>query len=168
MDSNVEKTCFEMLQQRGFETQKKDGFIIGKKLSSDESIIVFYNEIGKLNVERVLEFLSQMKDYNIKHSIVIYKEAVTPVAKKVVEELQDIIFELFEEKTLRYNITQHRLVPKHTALTKVESSAFKKKYGLKIPVLLTTDPVSKFYFFQRGDIIKIERDNGFISYRIVK
>jgi DNA-directed RNA polymerase I, II, and III subunit RPABC1 len=166
MNSNVRKTCIEMLEQRGYTITQNGDIITGKCVV--DSIVIFYNEIGKLNVERVLEFISQMKDLDITHSIIIYKENVTPVAKKVIEELQDIYLELFEENTLRYNITKHRLVPKHTALSKAESMIFKKRYGVKIPVLLSVDPIAKFYFFKKGDIIKIERQDDFVSYRIVK
>ena len=35
------------------------------------------------------------------------------VAKKVIEEANDIIIELFQEEELQYNITKHYLVPKH-------------------------------------------------------
>ena len=100
---------------------------------------------------------------------------VREAAKKVVEELpkssegkNNYIIELFEHKTLRYNITKHRLVPKHTALSKKASHQFKEKYGTKIPILLRTDPIVQFYNFQRGDIIRIDRQDGFVTFRIIK
>ena len=167
MDENVHTTCVEMLQQRGYEITKDDEeMFIGKKGSS--SIVVFYNTNPKFNVERLQEYISLMEDMSIHHAIVVYKDSVTPVAKKVISELQGMVVELFEEKSLRYNITKHRLVPKHILLSKSECVAFKQKYGLKIPVILTTDPVCRFYNFQRGDIVKIHRLDDYVSFRIVK
>lgn len=155
-----------MLEQRGYTVEQKDGLIFGKSII--DNIVIFHSDNGKLTVARILEFISQMKDLNINHCIIVQTEPATHVAKKVIEEIENIKIELFEEKTLRYNITKHRLVPKHTALSKAESIHFRKKYGMKIPVILSTDPIARFYFFQKGDIIKIERSDGFVSFRIVK
>lgn len=167
MEPNIQKTCKEMLQQRGYTIQKDDDdIIIGKKNTSE--IVVFYNSCAKFNVERVQEYISLMKNISINHAIVVYVDSVTPVAKKVIEELQDITIELFEVKMLRYNITKHRLVPKHTALSKAESMKFRNTYGTLIPVILTTDPICRFYFFKRGDIIRIDRPDSYVSFRIVK
>ena len=165
MDSSVRQTCTEMLEQRGYHITDPDLFIgeFGNK-----KIIVFYNTCAKLNVEKVQEYVSLLQQAGIHHCIINYKNSITPVAKKVIEELVDFKLECFEEKTLRFNITKHSLVPKHIALPKKEADEFKKKYGIKIPVILKTDPVSRFFNFQRGDIIKVIRADGFISYRIVK
>jgi len=69
---------------------------------------------------------------------------------------------------LLYNITKHRLVPKHRCLSVYETATFKRKYGVKIPVLLQTDAVVKFYNFKPNDIIEITRADGIVMYRIVK
>ena len=174
MDTIVRSTCIEMIQQRGYKIIKNDDVIIAEKLDHN-NIIVFFNETSKLDVERLKEYLSLMGESGIYHSIIIFKDAVTPVAKKVVEELpkssegkNNYIIELFEHKTLRYNITKHRLVPKHTALPKKASQQFKELYGTKIPILLRNDPIVQFYNFQRGDIIRIDRQDGFVTFRIVK
>ena len=174
----VRKTCTEMLQQRGYSIVKNDDVstssILGK-MQGMEDIVIFFNETSKLDVERLKEYISMMTELGIHHSIIIYKDAVTPVAKKVVEELpksaegkNNYIIELFEFKSLRYNITNHRLVSKHTALDRKECIHFKETYGTKIPILLRMDPIVRFYNFQRGDIIRIDRLDGVVSFRIVK
>lgn len=166
MDATVHQTCIEMLQQRGYDITKDDDIILGKHKTNE--IVIFYNNSIKFNVERVQEYISLMNDLSIKHAIVVYKDCVTPIAKKIIDELQGLTIELFEEKNLRYNITKHRLVPKHTALSKPDAVSFRQKYGIKIPVLLSTDPICKFYNFQRGDIIRIDRTDDYVSFRIVK
>ena len=169
----VRNTCIEMLQQRGYTiiSDNEDGIVAQKDKTK---IITFFNESTKLDVERVKEYISLMVEFGIDHSIIVVKDAVTPVARKVIDELpqnlnhSNFLIELFEEKSLRYNITKHRLVPKHTSLSRSESIKFKHTYGTKIPVLLKSDAIVRFYNFQRGDIIEVERSDGFINYRIVR
>lgn len=174
MDQSVMTTCLEMLDQRGYEIIKNDETgIIGKK-DAKHFIVVFFSETTKLDVERVKEYLTIMRELEINHSIIVFNESVTPVARKVVEELPKNLefpgytIELFEARTLRYNITKHRLVPSHKVLSRSESLNFREKYGIKFPVLLKIDPIVRFYNFQRGDVVKITRHDGFVSYRIVK
>ena len=82
--------------------------------------------------------------------------------------LPNITFELFSLDNLQYNITKHRYVRPHIKLTKSEQEEFRQKMGTDIPLLLKTDPICRFYNFEKGDIIKIIRKDNFISYRIVK
>lgn len=167
MDARVVETLKEMLEQRGYEVYDTSEGIVGRKRGKG-SIMVFFNIGPKVNNERIQDYVARMKSLSINHCIVVYSQSVTSQAQKIIEELQDMRIELFSYDSLRYNITKHRLVPKHTQLSKAEGKAFKEAYGTKIPVLLTTDPVVRFYDFQKGDIIKIERPNGFVCFRIVK
>ncbi len=45
---------------------------------------------------------------------------------------------------------------------------FTDKYGQKFPFIRKDDQIARFYNYQRGDVIKITRNDGFITYRIVK
>jgi DNA-directed RNA polymerase I, II, and III subunit RPABC1 len=166
MDTTVFKTICEMLEQRGYEVDDSEENFTAT--CGTKRVVVFYNDAPKVNNERIQEYITKMRNLSINHAIVVYQDSITPVAQKIVTELQGMRMELFEAKTLRYNITKHRLVPKHTPLTKTETRTFKEKYGVKIPVLLTTDPVARFYDFQKGDVIRVERHNGFVCFRIVK
>ena len=44
----------------------------------------------------------------------------------------------------------------------------KEKYGDTFPSLLKSDPISRFYGYNKGDIIKVTRKNGIVIHRIVK
>ena len=54
------------------------------------------------------------------------------------------------------------------------SNGGRKYYSLRnnmvidFPLLRRDDPISKFYGYNRGDVIKITRPNNYISYSIVK
>ena len=167
MTDNVYKTCIAMLTQRGYNIKENDDEkIIGEM--NDNKICIFMLIVPKLNVNRIQEYIGMAKALDIIHCVIIYGDSVTPVANKVVLNSNDIDIELFKEEELQYNITTHVLVPQHIKLNEKETADFKEKYGTKIPTLYSTDPISKFYKFNPGDIIKIIRNKGFIGYRIVK
>jgi len=170
------QTVVEMITQRGytiFETNEDK--IVGKN-KKGELICIFTSIVGKFNVDRIKEYLSLLNKININHCIVVYNDCITTMAKKLITNSIDITIELFFEDELQYNITKHRLVPKHIRLSESKAKKFKELYGLKFPAILRTDPISRFYNYQRGDIIKIirsqkreyEEDITYITYRIVK
>ena len=66
---------------------------------------------------------------------------------------------------MKVSITKHYLVPKHEKVP--DSEKFDKKIIDKLPILLKTDPISRFYGFKKGDLIKISRKNNYIFYRRV-
>ena len=130
-------------------------------------ICVFNFIVSKFGVDRLTEYISVMNDMNINHCIVIYDNGVTPAANKVLYDTSEIVIELFNYKELRYNITKHRLVPQHAKLSPNDAKIFKKKYGNNFSIMFTTDPISRFYRYKKGDIIKIYRLDNTISYSIV-
>ena len=109
-----------------------------------------------------------MNELEVIHSLVIYRDSITPATKSTLSQTTDIIIELFAEEDLQYNITKHYLQPKFERLSDEEADEFKKKYGVKFGTLRLDRPISCFYNYQKGDIIRIIRKDGYISYRIVK
>lgn len=165
------ETCLEMFEERGYSIVEKDSEQILALKKNGKQVCAFIANTPKFNVERIQEYISIMKQMDVWHAIIIYKDNATPVAKKVIEESNQILIELFDESEMQYNITKHYLVPKHElAHEKGTKSAkdFKSKYGDKFPFILKTDPISRFYGFNTGDIIKVTRKNGIIMYRITK
>ena len=165
------ETCLELLHQRGYEIiDQTDEQIIGLK-KGGKQIVAFIANTPKFNVEKMQEYISTMKKIDILHSIIVYKDNATPVAKKVIEESNDMTIELFQEDELQYNITKHYLVPKHELAfekgTK-KCKEFREKYSDKFPILLKTDAITRFYGYNKGDIIKVTRKGGNVMYRIVK
>lgn len=165
------QTVKEMITQREYKiTGEDDDHFIGTN-SADEKIIVFTSPVNKFNVDRVKEYISALDELKIKHCIVIYTGCVTPMAKKLVQISEELKIELFTIEELQYNITRHRLVPQHIRLPTEEAKEFKKIHGLKHPTILRTDPIARFYNYQRGDVIKIVRVSDgvkYIAHRIVK
>jgi DNA-directed RNA polymerases I, II, and III subunit RPABC1 len=164
--------CMEMIEQRDYKILDRDEERILAIKPNGEQMCVFVAPSHKFNVETIQEYISMMKKMNLTHSIVVIKDNATPIAKKIIEESPDLNIELFYVDELQYNITKHYLVPKHELAYKKgtkEYVVFKKRYMAEnFPVILKTDAVARFYAFQKGDIIKVARPNGIITYRIVK
>lgn len=170
----VYKTCVEMLNQRGYEIIEEEEDRITAIKQDGCHICVFITNMPKLDVNRIKEYVALMNELGIDHSIIVYGVDITPYARKVVETSKEIKIELFPEKNLKYNVTKHKLVPQHERLSEDDANEFKKKYGIKFGGLLLTDPVSRFYGYERGDVIKITRvekkdkKSFYITYRIVR
>lgn len=130
-------------------------------------ILCFLSEEDKLNIQGIKEKISIMNKENAERCIIVYRTSVTSSAKKSLETLR-YHFELFGLHELQLNVTKHRLVPRHEKASLEEKTELDKSYKGKLPTILHTDPVSRYYAFQRGDYIRITRKNGTIHYRVVK
>ena len=161
------KVCCEMILQRSWTIDTHDEHIIGM---TDNLVkyMVFFVSGQKLNIVNIKDCAKILTDNNIGYSILVYGDSITSSARKVMNTLPNITFELFSLDNLQYNITKHRYVRPHIKLTKSEQEEFRHKMGTDIPLLLKSDPICRFYNFEKGDIIKIIRKDNFISYRIVK
>ena len=78
-------------------------------------------------------------------------------------------------KNLIFNITHHEYVPKHTILSKEEEDEVLQKYNLtknKLPKILKSDPVARYYGMKNDQICKILRKSPEVGeaiyYRLVK
>lgn len=162
------RICIEMLQQRNYEiVDDGEDKIVALKPDGTQ-MIVFFADSNKFNVKNIQVYISLMNDLQIFHAIIVYKEGVTSFTKKAIEQSMEMKFELFAEKDLQYNITKHRYQPKFDPLTMEEALELKKTYGNSFPIMRKDDPIAKFYNYQKGDIIRITRNSGYVSYRVVK
>ena len=164
------QVCLEMLRQRDYiVTKENDDHILATK-PNGEPMATFFSDIPKFNVKAIQMYIKAMNDMDLTHSIIVYKEGVTSFTRKAIAKSIDLKFELFAEKDLQYNITQHRLQPIFEKLESKEAKDFVKTYGIKFGVMRVDDPIARFYGYERGSVIRITRENQnkFITYRIVK
>lgn len=164
------KICEELFIQRGYNIIEKDDERILAIKPDGNQICAFISKLSsKFNVDFIQEIISILNQMDIRHCLIVYK-AATPVAKKVIEESEQsekIKVELFHEDELQYNLTTHKYVPKHELYHKNNTKEAKEFKKDKHPIISKMDPVSRFYDFNVGDIIKITRKDGTIHYRIV-
>lgn len=80
-------------------------------------------------------------------------------------------------KYLQINPTKHILVPTHTKLSEEDGKLLVAQYSLKnktqLPLILRSDPISRYYDYNAGDIIKIKgslssTNPRYNNYRCVK
>jgi DNA-directed RNA polymerase subunit H (RpoH/RPB5) len=77
---------------------------------------------------------------------------------------------IFSEIDLHFNPTKNILVPKHVKATEddMKMLQYKKIANQDLPVILKSDPICKWYGFEEGDIVRVERDYcNDIYYRLV-
>ena len=160
----------ELLESRNYSEiveYTDEGYLLCQcKDTKDAVVSVFgvFNE-QKLNVHAVKECLLIAEELESVHCIIVYMDIVTPVVKKLVVN-SAVRIELFRKKELGYNITKHVLVPKHRLVTSEERKAL-AKYVLNIAHIRTTDAVVRFMGFRSGDIVRIDRHDGSVAYRVV-
>jgi DNA-directed RNA polymerase subunit H (RpoH/RPB5) len=159
-------TCLEMLIQRGYTIVDFENMTALKP--DGNQVIVFFNESPSFDTKSMKEIFSVMMETCVKHSIVVYKDKVTPATKSTLEQSEDMKIELFAEEDLQFNITKHRLQPIFEKLKDDEAVDFKKNFGIKFGTLRIDRPIARFYDYTRGDVIRIRRSDGYINYRIVK
>jgi DNA-directed RNA polymerase I, II, and III subunit RPABC1 len=186
---NVYKTVISMLSKRGYESEseilteekinkmsKEQMTLIASKDS--EKIIVFFSEEEKLGVKPVRNYYEKMISLDINNAILVVKENITSFAKGEIlsfSRLEEPVFiEIFLEKELMFDITEHELQPKFRLLQEKERQEFLNKMCIKetqIAKILTTDPIVKFYNFKEKDILEItgisETAGIYKNYRIV-
>ena len=134
--------------------------------TGNKPVVVIFSDIDKLNIQLGKEYITHMIDNKSTHLIIIYHR-ITSSLHKLFSELGHYTIELFAVNDLQMNITKHELVPTHIKLSNDDAVSFKSKFGTTIPMMLQTDPISRVYNYQIGDIIKIIRKHNEISYRIV-
>ena len=167
--NNAIKTCKNIIEQRGYTPVDETTTTITAIKQDGTVIVVFFDDVSKLNKSGMGKYLTLMKENGSKHSIIVYQDTVTSMTTKSVEQSIDMEIELFSVDELQFNITKHRLQPSSfNRLSSTESLQFKKTYGVKFPIMKMKDPIARFYNYKQGDVIEITTKDGLVNYRIVR
>ena len=72
-------------------------------------------------------------------------------------------YQIFNIKELQFNITKHNIVPKHTlvddARVKLLLETFSLKHKFQLPIILKSDPMSRYLGLKCGDVVMITRNS---------
>ena len=107
-------------------------------------------------------------DMDIFHVIMIHYKEPSKQLYQTVEDLKTVSglkVEFFHVDFLQFNPTKHELVPIHELAPEEEQKDLRKG---ELPMLLSHDPMVRFYGYEKGDIVKITRKSGIICYRVVR
>ena len=185
----VNFNVIKMLEARKFTNIKEceitDEYknIFGKLLSSNDKegdnvyiMFLYRNRLNISAVRAIVNYLGINTENNISkkkcHGIVIHHETPTSSGSHQLGTLGSTgcsTIECFKESFFYNCIIEHDLVPLHVKVTKHEADTLKKKFGQgKMMSLLSGFPISRYYEFKPGDVIKIIRKSGITVYREVK
>ena len=155
-----------VLKARNYSIVREDENYILMKNIENEFIIVF-NCNESLTIHSLKLYLKIMDENQIRHCLIIYKDKITPSAKKIID-ISEFEIEVFTYDEMSINITNHKYYFPHIKINDVEKKQLLDKYGKHLPIILKTDPVVRYLNFKKGDILKIIRKDDFIHYRLVK
>lgn len=194
----VRKTIREMLIDRGYNvdnlpeeitmeeaTMKLNNMMFDILVKHGEEehwmFVKFYTDaksFGKKELQHVVETVREKYSDKELHFIILLSQDPTPPAKKEMENSPETYkyVEIQLADQYIFNITKHKLVPKHERLSAEEVQQVLIQFHCKkseLPKMLTTDPVSKYYAYQPGDVIRITRNQvpttgSAIYYRVVR
>jgi DNA-directed RNA polymerase subunit H (RpoH/RPB5) len=135
---------------------------------------------GEKSIAKFIETTSELKTLPLSNLIdftetefgcvtIICKGNITTNIKKIEQSSLGKI-EIFHVSEMQMNIKNYYLQPDFYKLSNEEHSEFQKFLTKKIgfPILCRSDPISRFFKFQTGDVIKVTNKDSEVSYRIVK
>jgi len=132
---------------------KKPRFIASKE---DDEVIVFFIEHSKVTIQIIKAIIAITKNTKNNHIIIIYAFSLTPDAKQSINTEMPFQFEIFSFDEMSYDPIE--IVPHHK---KIDN---KPAEWNKLPIILTSDIIARYYWFKHGDVIAID-ENGYTSYR---
>jgi DNA-directed RNA polymerase I, II, and III subunit RPABC1 len=178
-------TVHEMFIDRGYDIVQKQSWSkkftqfedlkVVAKIDANILIFTFFATDVKVPVRKIREYVQFMKENQVTHAVIVHAHQITPGAKS---ELNQYNIQTFQAKELFHNITRHALVPRHEKLkTDHDIQAVMKRYHIQskneFPIYYTSDPMVKYFGWQPGTVVKIERALGGLKepevyYRMVK
>jgi len=189
----IRKTVLEMLNDRGYiiDNNLEVSFEEFTSMYNNNNINIFLNDekLGKAYINfhnepksitksdlKVLltNLIKEYEDDQLKLIIILKEKGNGSILKELNKEIYKNV-EIFMNKNMMFNITHHEYVPKHIILNKEEEDILLDKYNTtknKLPKILKSDPVVKYYGMKHDQICKIIRKSPEVGesiyYRIVK
>ncbi|OAV97802.1 hypothetical protein PTTG_01056 [Puccinia triticina 1-1 BBBD Race 1] len=188
----VNRTIKELVRDRGYEvsdaeinvsldvfkadlaSDKKNIHFAAVNPETTQGIYVYYSDEKSVGIKTMRKFIGILDEKKIESGILIYSQAMTPSANKVIASMaQQFTLEAFQESELLVNITRHIMVPRHEVMKPEEKKALLTRYRLKdtqLPRIQLTDPVARYYGLKRGQVVRITRPSEtagrYVSYRL--
>jgi DNA-directed RNA polymerase I, II, and III subunit RPABC1 len=175
----VRQTILEMVDDRGYyvnENEKitfeqftvkydnKNIDILIDDVNKKQKIYIhFHNEnknFSKNDLKNIIQkLISIYNDENILLILLLKEKENSTVTKELSKDIYKNV-EIFFKKNMIFNITKHIYVPKHIILNNEEEVELLEKYNTtksKLPKILKTDPIAKYYGMKSDQICKIIR-----------
>jgi DNA-directed RNA polymerase I, II, and III subunit RPABC1 len=133
---------------------------------------VLFLKAEKVGVGELTYFTNISIKNEWKNCILVTQCELTCAAKKEINDNLKHLYniEYFPINIIQNNITHHHLVPKHSRMSDDEKEKLIKMYNAdpnRFPSMESDDPISRYYGFRVGDMIRVQRSPKEISYRYV-
>lgn len=133
---------------------------LGRK---EEKVAIFWYPSSKLGIKNAENLLKRLSEYNV--IILVHNSKISPDAKQFFKNIKKRYLDIFMDRELFINITEHPLYSKHIICSKAKSKKLYEIYHIRqevdeypgLPLILKDDPVVKFIGGRIGDLIKIIR-----------
>jgi DNA-directed RNA polymerase I, II, and III subunit RPABC1 len=142
--------------------------LFAKKKDDDPDIMVLMREsIGNAQIQEIYT-LALAQGESISSVIVVYTDKVTPSAEMGIRQLRvkRMNIQCFTEDSLQYNVTHHKLVPRHTICSMETKTSLMKQYHTDkdhLPQIKATDPVCAYLGAKKGQLIEIVRKSDSVD-----
>jgi DNA-directed RNA polymerase subunit H (RpoH/RPB5) len=168
MEARAKETIRTMLVESGLQGDFEDvqAPLDETRMFLFSGVLVVFSDKTRVT-ERELNKILEYADTNDYKSGVIIVTPTTP-SELVINSVRDYIanpktplLQIFELRHLGFDISKHRLVPKHRILKEGDLNAFLKQYGLTpqtthlLPKLDCQDPMAKRIRARPGDVVEI-------------
>lgn len=173
---DIEKISFEIFIQK-YDNKNIDIYIEDSE-KAKKFYIYFHNEsksFSKSELKNIIQkVMNQYNDPEIGLVLILKEKENSAVSKELTKDMYKNV-EIFIKRSMLFNISHHTFVPKHILLTQDEEKEILEKYNTtksKLPKLLHTDPMAKYYNMKSDQICKIIRKSPevgeSITYRVVR
>lgn len=153
-------------------------FVVEKQTKKGKIIKTMISWIPKLGVPQLGALTHKMKMDECQDMIAVTPKEIKHQARTFIGSMtkMNIYIQVYTINELQFNISKHRLVPKHTLATKKEVRKILAAYDIKkvdLNKITSIDPMVRHLGARKGDVIRIERDSetqpGYkdITYRYV-
>ncbi len=133
-----------------------------------DPIICFWTETANLDDVKYVKKI--MDDRKIRKSILVVNKTSHSSFKNVKSDLLKNI-SLFTIENTQFNISKHRLVPKHIICSKNEKNEVVKHYTTKLknlPFIKSSDQMVNYLGAKKGDLIKIIRISETYNFEMLR
>ena len=160
-------TLQEMLTSRGLAAEKFDLVptnMDGTKMYSFAGILIIFSTKTRVSEKELNNFLSFAAENNFASGIIIVSpsrpsESVMKVLIGHNADRDNVYIQIFDIRSLGFNISKHRKVPRHRIVKENEKPEIIKNYNLKsidqIPKILSQDAMAKFIGARPGDVVEV-------------
>lgn len=147
--------------------QNKKNFFSNEYIKNNKKILVHF--IIKSNKKKVC--LNEIKEVFEKNKysnyLIIIPEKLSFDANLEIQKYKNV--EIFSYDYFLFSLPRHVYVPKHILLSEKQKEIFlkiRKIDILQLPIIKSTDPIIKYYGWERGNIVQIQRP-GWTVYRSI-